>query len=145
MTWRYETHTLDDIYSMMNDTERVHPYYDILKKLADKAYQVALYFKENGMNEDLIMKYLNGQLECDALCKFGLTASVLYPEDVNIEDRIHSYSHNTWLNELNRVKLQWTWKHPHEELEETQKTKFNGIVNKYKEIQQIALSYPRLP
>jgi hypothetical protein len=133
--------SLSEIYRMLNDDNHIHPDLNILKVIARKAYEVAKFFDENGMNDEFIMKYLNNELQFDALCEFGLTTSVLHPTEVAIEDRIYSCSHNQWLNSLNRTKLQWTWKQADMELEETQKVKLQNLVNSYKKLQQLALSY----
>jgi hypothetical protein len=142
MTWRYETKSLEDVYSMMiNEEEHIHPDYDVLKVIAEKAYNVALYFVEHGMSEDLIMQYLDNKLSIDVLSEFGLVSSVLYPMDVNEEDRLFSRSHRQWLTELSRVKLHWNWKQPEVDLQDTQSRKLESIVKSYKELQELALSY----
>lgn len=143
MSWKYEIRTLSEIYRLIEQGNS-HPDYDTLKLIAKKAYKVAQLFEEKGMNEELIIKYLNNQLPCDALCEFGLITSVLYPSDVPIIDRIHSYSHNQWLNSLNRTKLKWTWKRTNEtdiDLEETQEVKIKNLLDNYNELQKLALSY----
>jgi hypothetical protein len=132
---------LSEIYRMLDDDNHIHPDFNILKVIARKAYEVAKVFEENGMNDELIVKYLNNELHCDALCEFGLTTSVLYPNEVPINDRIYSCSHNQWMNSLNRTKLQWTWKEHDILLEDTQKVKLQNLVNSYKKLQQLALSY----
>jgi hypothetical protein len=126
---------------MLDEDNHIHPDFDILKVIAKKAYEVAKVFEEKGMNEELIIKYLNNQLPCDALCEFGLTTSVLCPDEVPIADRIYSCSHKEWLNSLNRTKLQWTWKQTDIELEETQGVKLKKVLDNYKKLQQLALSY----
>lgn len=141
MSWKYETQSLEELYSMINDKTHIHPELDILNELVEKAYNVAVFFEENGMNEQLIINYLNGKLECDALCKFGLAASVLYPEDIEITKRDHSCSHKQWLSALHFTKLQWTWNNPNESLAETQNRKLTSILESYKELQQLALSF----
>lgn len=141
MTWRYETMSLNEIYRLLNEQNHIHPDYDTIKLIAKKAYEVANVFEEKGMNEELIVKYLNNQLPCDALCEFGLTTSVLYPSEMSIEDRIYSCSHKEWLNSLNLTKLQWTWKQHDIKLEETQTIKLKKVLDSYKELQELALSY----
>lgn len=143
MTWRYETISLNEVYRMMSleEDNHIHPDYDTLKLIAKKANEVAKVFEKEGMNDDLIVRYLNDELPCDAICEFGLTASVLYPNECPIEDRIYSRSHKEWLNSLNRTKLQWTWEQPEIKLEETQKVKLQKVLDSYYELQQLALSY----
>lgn len=126
---------------MINDIEHIHPDLDILKNITKKAYEVARFFEDNEMNEEFIVQYLNDKLPCDALCKFYLTSSVLHPEEVEMQDRVFSYSHKEWLNKLNRTKLQWTWKQVDVELEDTQSKKLEVIMNTYNELQKLALSY----
>jgi len=126
---------------MINNTEHIHPDFDILKNIAKKAYEVARFFEDNEMDEEFIVNYLNDKLPCDALCKFYLVSSVLHPEEVEIQYRIFSYSHKKWLNKLSCTKLQWTWKHVDVELVETQKKKLETVLNSYKELQKLALSY----
>jgi hypothetical protein len=141
MTWKYETRSLSEIYRLMAEDEHIHPDFEELQVIANKAYKVAKVFEEKGMCDELIIKYLNNELECDALCELGLTTSVLYPSDVSVEDRIYSYSHNQWMNSLHRTKLQWTWKETNINLEDTQSNKLQRLLNSYKELQQLALSY----
>lgn len=133
--------SLHEIYRLLDEHNHIHPDYDTIKVIAKKAYEVAKVFKDKGMNEDLIVRYVDNQLPCDALCEFGLTTSVLHPIEVAIEERIYSYSHNEWLNSLCRTKLQWTWKQPDIELDETQKIKLQKVLNSYEELQKLALSY----
>lgn len=142
MAWKYETRSLQDIYSMRVDEEgHKHPDYKVLKVVAEKAYNVALYFEEHGMNEDMIMLYLDNKLSRDVLCEFGLVSSVLYPMDVDEDDRIFSISHKKWINKLSCTKLYWNWKQPEVELQNTQSVKLEKIVKKFKELQELALSY----
>ena len=145
MTWRYETHSLEDIYSMLNDKEHVHPDFDTLKIVAKKAYDVAKYFEEHQMSEDTIIQYLNNHLPCDTLCKFGLVSSVLHPDDVDEELRVFSYSHRQWLSKLSRTKLKWTWEEPGVELEDIQTSKLKSLVENYNLLQELALSYDTIP
>lgn len=142
MAYRYETMSLKAIYRLLDEHNHIHPDYNIIKVFAKKAYEVAKVFEEKGMNEEFIVKYLDNQLPCDALCEFGLTASVLHPNNIPIEDRIYSFSHNEWLTSLRLTKLQWTWKHSEKEvLEETQKNKIQKLKKNYEELQELALSY----
>lgn len=141
MTWRYETRSINEVHNMLKRYNNDHPDYDVLKVIAKKALEVAKMFKDGGMNEEFIVKYLNDQLPCDALCKFGLTASVLSPSDVPLMERIYSYSHNQWLNTLCRTKLQWTWEVPKQELQETQRIKLQKLLDTYHDLQRLALSY----
>lgn len=141
MTWRYEARSLNDINRLINECEHIHPQHSILKGISKKAYEVAKVFEAKGMNEEFIVKYLNDELPCDALCEYVLTASILHPTDIPIEERIHSYSHSEWLTSLNRTKLQWTWKQPDIELEITQRKKLQKILDSYNKLQKLALSY----
>lgn len=141
MHWKYETLSLKDVHSMMDKKDHIHPDYDMLKQIAKKAYEVAKVFEEEGMNEEFITKYLDDKLPCDALCRFGLVSSVLYPEDVDVQDRIYSCSHKKWLNTLNRTKLHWTWEEAGVELKDTQSQKLKTVLDSYKELHELALSY----
>lgn len=142
MTWKYETKSLENIYSMMlNNEEHIHPDYDILKDIAEKAYKVALYFEAEGINDEFVMKYLDNDLPWNVLSEFGLVSTVLYPMDMDEEDRLFSCSHRQWLTELSRVKLHWDWKQPEADLQDTQSRKLESILKSYKELQELALSY----
>ena len=141
MSWRYENRSLKNIHSLMNDTEHNHQDLAILRIIAKKAYSVGKFFEENEMNEEFIVKYLDDKLSCDALCELHLVSSVLYPQKVEVEDRIFSYSHKQWLNKLTHTKLHWTWKEVNIDLNETQSKKLEMILDSYKELQELALSY----
>jgi transposase len=143
MTWKYETKSLEDIYSMMmNEGEHIHPDYDVLKDIAEKAYKVAIYYEEHGMSEEFIIQYLDSKITSrDVLCEFGLVSSILYPMDVDEDDRLFSRSHKQWLTELSRTKLHWDWKQAEVELQDAHSIKLEKIVKSYKELHELALSY----
>lgn len=141
MAWKYETKTLEEVYNILNNVEYIHTDYEILKNIAEKAYKVALFFEENGMNKEFIINYLDDKLEYGSLCKYGLTSSVLYPDNIDIDKRIYSCSHKEFLNTLNVTKLYWNREIEGSDINEVQKAKVKKIVRIYNELQSLALSY----
>lgn len=132
MSWKYETKSLSDIYELMND-HPLHPDYHILKAVARMAYDIAVFFEQEGVNEDLIRKYLNDELPCDALSKFHKKCMVLHQETG--EDDIFSSSHKRWLYKVAKVKATWNWPGIQKEDAVTR------LMAKYDELQNLALSY----
>ena len=140
MAWIYETKPLSTIYQLLR-RHQTHPDYNILKEIARKAYHVALFFENEGFNDEFVRKYLNDELPCDAMAKFHLKSSVLGSSTDVVLDNVYSISHTHWLYDLAEVKLRWSWKQPDADLAVTQDKKFTQLMNKYHDIQCLALSY----
>lgn len=132
MSWKYETKSLFDIYELMEE-HPLHPDYPIFKAIAKMAYDIAVFFEDEGVNEELVKKYLNDELPYDALSKFHKKCMVLHQESG--EDDIYSSSHKRWLYKLAKVKATWHW-HSSQKDEVLAK-----VMSKYDELQSLALSY----
>jgi hypothetical protein len=132
MSWKYETKSLADIYQLMEE-HLLHPDYPIFVDIAKMAYDIAVFFENEGVNEELVKKYLNDELPYDALSKFHQKCMVLHQESG--EDDIFSSSHKRWLYKLAKVKATWHWP-------DTQKDEaLAKVMSKYDELQSLALSY----
>lgn len=132
MAWKYETKSLNDIYELMNEHPS-HPEYYTMMAIARMAYHVALFFEDQGVNEDFVKKYLNGNLPYDALSQFHLKCAVLHQEEECAE--IFSNSHKRWLYKLAKVKSMWHW--PTCQKDEA----VADLTMHYTELQNLALSY----
>lgn len=139
MAWKYETKSLETVYELLNQ-EPVHPDYEILKETARKAYEVAIFFEEQGVNEEFVRKYLNDQLPCDALCDLHLMSSVLHPSTTDGE-RVYSFSHKEWLGDLAKAKQRWLWTYEGVDCVAWQEDTLSKLVSYYNELQSLALSY----
>lgn len=132
MSCKYETSSLFDIYGLMNE-HPLHPDYHIIKAIAKVAYDIAVFFEQEGVNEKFVKMYLNGELPYDALSKFHLKCLVLHQEEECAE--IFSNSHKRWLCKLAKVKLMWHW--PTCQKDEA----LANLMMYYTEIHNLALSY----
>jgi hypothetical protein len=125
MSWKYENLQIEDLYNKIQNTTYDNP---ILKNMALKAFSAAKIFEEYGMNEELVLKFLNGKLEVGPFSELFVATSYQNTESF-------SRSHYNWLYELNVTKLKWDW-YP-----ELQNTKLQTLMEKYQTIQEFALSY----
>lgn len=132
MSWKYETKSLFDIYELMREYP-LHPDYAIFKATAKMAYDIAVFFEQEGIDEDLVRKYLNNELPYDALSKFHLKCAVLHQETE--EDEVYSCSHKRWLYKLAHVKATWNWEGNNKD------DAVARLMSKYDELQNLALSY----
>ncbi len=139
MAWKYETKSLETIYELLKQ-EPVHPDYHILKETARKAFEVAAFFEENGVNEEFVRKYLDNQLPRDALCDLHMMSSVLHPSIMDGE-RVYSFSHKEWLGDLSKAKQQWLWKYEGVDSAVWQEETLSKLLTRYNELQNLALSY----
>jgi hypothetical protein len=117
---------INDLYNKIYDTTYDKP---ILKKMALQAFNAAKIFETYGMNEELVMKFLTGNLDVAPFSDLFL--ATYYQNEESF-----SRSHYDWLYLLNVTKLQWDW-YP-----DLQDNKLKTLMEKYQTIQEIALSYP---
>lgn len=152
MSWKYEATNLERIYELIDDK---HPDISILQETARKANKVAIEF-DNVITDEFVMQYLNDKLQIDAISTLSFKASVLWPfkypnkhididgkihlteDDMDIEDAedMSSYSHMAWLRKLSKLKGTWYWN------VDEQTAKFENIMEDYRKLQELALSYP---
>lgn len=132
MAWKYETKSLTDIYELLSEHPS-HPECRIIKAVAKMAYEVALFFEDQGVNEAFVKKYLNGELPYDALSKLHLKCTVLH--QVCEDSQVFSSSHKRWLYKLAKVKATWHW--PTTDKQQA----LESLMTKFDELQSLALSY----
>lgn len=149
MAWNYETMPLAVVHRLI-ELEQPHPDLKFLKETAKKAFEVAVYFEENRVDDEFVQKYLNNELPYHALSKLYLKSSVLHKdkgedEDGNENDNdvehVYSTSHKQWLNELKKAKNTWYWKHQDIDIETSQKNTLTSLMESFEKLQTLAWSY----
>ena len=142
MAWNYETTPLVMIHMLIKQ-EQPHPDLKFLKETSKKAFEVAVFFEENKVEEEFVNKYLNNELPYDALSKLYLKSCVIsnYCDDENDTEHVYSTSHKQWLDELKKAKNVWCWKHHDMDIETSQKNTLTMLMDSFEKLQTLAWSY----